>query len=194
MTSLAVDPRVRFMAAEMLESAVHSTEYLLRLDRLQRSFDPNLSKTDPLFSERLFEGFESLVWLLSPGSTMYFEALGYDPQYGRERLYLSNHIDVALRVVEEYHSLMITLYEGMGRHVAKQLQRRILSPQLKEYAVKELEASIALLRLLSTRGIVAAGEPVGGEIIGREPVFLQFSLSVQQASLEEEPGGSQFSL
>lgn len=142
---MTLDPRYKHLAAALLVNAAQQAEYLLA---------PNFQ--DPLFGERLFEGFEALVWIWSPASTTYFEAIGRDPEWGRTNLHLDYHVKVALDLALIHREILLKMYLAMGRSIVRMTKKKSNMTNLRRFAEQELQAALALLAPHALPG----GEPL----------------------------------
>lgn len=168
--AITLNPRYRHLAAAMLASAVQRSEYLLSPHVCSDECPKPICPSQLLHNEKIFEAFDSLVWIWSSASTSYFEAVDRDPDYSRRRLGLEGHVHAALKLASENRALLVRLYESLGRQVAVAKKKKISREDLHRYAESEVEAAVVLLHLHDLPGTFIPGTPRSSEIIRDGPV------------------------
>lgn len=167
--AITLNPRYRHLAAALLASAVQRSEYLLSPHKCTEECLVPCSSMY-LHNEKIFEAFDSLVWIWSSASTNYFEAVDRDPDYSRRRLGLEGHIYAALKFASEHYGVLVRLYESLGRQVAVAKKKKISKEDLHKYAEGEVASALELLRRHSLPDAEIPGPPLDREIIGDGPV------------------------
>lgn len=122
----------------------------------------------PLFNThrtaaQYFEAVEALVWIQSPSSDLFFEALGWDPEVIRTRIDLPLYSDLALQSFEENRDRMFRMHIASAQYIIKLPDdsetkhnklggAQIPYPKLVEFAENTLAETKKVLEASATRG------------------------------------------